>query len=74
MTSNDRAQKRWAISRTIRIVLRDIWWDLKRLLRNFKPSQWKWKYEGELYDIYYKAYEAEVQKASEKFVFDEIPF
>ena len=66
MTSNHRAHQRWALSATIRLVPRDIWGNLKRLLRSLSPGYWKWVYELELHDIQREAYEAEQQARLEE--------
>jgi hypothetical protein len=66
MTSNHRAHQRWALSATIRLVPRDIWRNLKRLLWSISPGYWKFVYDLELLDIQREAYEAEQQEARER--------
>ena len=81
MQSNYRAHQRWAMIQAVHTIRHQVWFDLKRLLRNFTPKQWIWTYQNELYDIQFEVHEAEQQELYErrfcvnKYDFnEEIPF
>lgn len=77
MTSNYRAHQRQAIIRTLCIVPKYAWRDLRWLLRHFTPKQWMRVYNDELADIQMTAFHHEANShrlTRDDFVFDEIPF